>query len=252
MALYWSESLQKSATGSFEPGHCPRCSERRTGYFSVKRLGNHSHGLATVQTSNFLQGICNVAGHIGKHHTPTVPFVVSTVLMPHSHVEHTMKAVLSNPRPRHFRRVRIVLSRGWQWELSSLICHETLLTSRNSSLIPHPSSLIPHPSSLIPHPSSLIPHPSSLIPHPSSLIPHPSSLIPHPSFLIPHPSSLIPHRPSCLYKQYSKLSTRAIQLASITFSLTPTVPHTSLSSWLSITTRTPAAVPASELIARTL
>ena len=57
---------------------------------------------------------------------------------------------------------------------------------------------------------------------------------------------------SSLHSLYSKLSTRAIQLASMMFSLTPTVPQTSFSSWLSMTTRTPAAVAASELITRTL
>ena len=57
---------------------------------------------------------------------------------------------------------------------------------------------------------------------------------------------------SSLYILYSKLSTSAIQLASMTFSLTPTVPHMSNSSSLSMTTRTAAAVAASELMTRTL
>ena len=51
---------------------------------------------------------------------------------------------------------------------------------------------------------------------------------------------------------YSKLSHRASQLASITFSSAPTVPQTSSSSLLSMTTRTRAAVAASELRTRTL
>src|SRR3990170_847577 len=58
---------------------------------------------------------------------------------------------------------------------------------------------------------------------------------------------------SSLNSLYSILSTSASQLAVITFSWTPTVPQVlPPSSWLSITTRTAAAVPASELITRTL
>src|SRR5262249_52369978 len=51
---------------------------------------------------------------------------------------------------------------------------------------------------------------------------------------------------------YSKASASASQLASRTFSDTPTVPQTSLSSLDSMTTRTRAAVPARALITRTL
>lgn len=51
---------------------------------------------------------------------------------------------------------------------------------------------------------------------------------------------------------YSTLSTSASQLASMTFSLTPTVLQTSFSSRLSMTTRTRAAVPSAELMTRTL
>ena len=51
---------------------------------------------------------------------------------------------------------------------------------------------------------------------------------------------------------YSKLSTRASQLASMMFSLTPTVLQTSAASRDSITTRTLAAVPARALTTRTL
>ncbi len=50
----------------------------------------------------------------------------------------------------------------------------------------------------------------------------------------------------------SMASVRASQLASMMFSLTPTVPHTESESLLSITTRTLAAVPAHSLITRTL
>src|SRR3989304_3545468 len=84
----------------------------------------------------------------------------------------------------------------------------------------------------------------------SVFILHPSSLILYfLSLLAPHLSLLFS---SSLYNLYSKLSTRAIQLASMMFSLTPTVPQTSSSSWLSMITRTPAAVAASEFITRTL
>jgi hypothetical protein len=51
---------------------------------------------------------------------------------------------------------------------------------------------------------------------------------------------------------YSKLSASASQLASTTFSLTPTVPHTSAPSRDSTTTRTGAAVPAFAFTTRTL
>src|SRR5690606_13602972 len=59
------------------------------------------------------------------------------------------------------------------------------------------------------------------------------------------------HMPS-LHSLYSMLSTRACQLASITFSWTPTVPQVPWSSALSMITRTLAAVAASELMTRTL
>ena len=51
---------------------------------------------------------------------------------------------------------------------------------------------------------------------------------------------------------YSMLSTRACQEASMMFSETPTVPQCSLLSRDSMTTRTLAAVPAPELMTRTL
>ena len=51
---------------------------------------------------------------------------------------------------------------------------------------------------------------------------------------------------------YSNESARAIQLASMIFSLTPTVPQTWRGSWLSMVTRTFAAVPLPELMTRTL
>src|SRR5208337_2905111 len=51
---------------------------------------------------------------------------------------------------------------------------------------------------------------------------------------------------------YSKASMSASQLASMTFSETPTVPQTESWSRLSITTRTRAAVPARALMTRTL
>ena len=62
-----------------------------------------------------------------------------------------------------------------------------------------------------------------------------------------------------LAEAYARLSKKkwnesasASQLASITFSLTPTVPHTRWPSVLSIDTRTRAAVPSWALITRTL
>jgi len=58
--------------------------------------------------------------------------------------------------------------------------------------------------------------------------------------------------PSSLNSLNSNASTSASQLASMMFSLTPTVLHTSCSSALSITTRTRAAVPSAELMTRTL
>src|SRR5947208_10855602 len=57
---------------------------------------------------------------------------------------------------------------------------------------------------------------------------------------------------SSLNSLYSKLSIKASQLASMIFSLTPTVPQTSSPSRDSITTRTRAAVPARALTTRTL
>ena len=55
-----------------------------------------------------------------------------------------------------------------------------------------------------------------------------------------------------LHSLYSIASTKASQLASMMFSLTPTVPQTSCSSMLSMKTRIRAAVPASEFTTRTL
>src|SRR5205085_2580722 len=57
---------------------------------------------------------------------------------------------------------------------------------------------------------------------------------------------------SSLYSLYSMASTRANQLASMIFSLTPIVPHTSSWSDDSMSTRMRAAVPASLLTTRTL
>src|SRR5205823_14944202 len=57
---------------------------------------------------------------------------------------------------------------------------------------------------------------------------------------------------SSLNSLYSIESTNACQLASMMFSLTPTVPQTSLLSRDSMTTRTRAAVPALALTTRTL
>src|SRR5579883_1824326 len=64
-------------------------------------------------------------------------------------------------------------------------------------------------------------------------------------------SAVQPRASSSLNSLYSIESTSASQLASITFSLTPTVPHTSLPSRDSITTRTRAAVPARGFTTRT-
>ncbi len=58
--------------------------------------------------------------------------------------------------------------------------------------------------------------------------------------------------PSSLKSLYSTASAKAIQLASMMFSLTPTVLQTESSSAHSITTRTLAAVPSAELMTRTL
>ena len=69
---------------------------------------------------------------------------------------------------------------------------------------------------------------------------------------------IVRHRASSFYASwslnslYSKESTSASQLASMMFSLTPTVPHTLPSSRLSMTTRTRAAVPSLALTTRTL
>ncbi len=55
-----------------------------------------------------------------------------------------------------------------------------------------------------------------------------------------------------LVNAYSMLSTSACRLASIIFSLTPTVPHSHLPSPLVISTRVLAAVPVAESRMRTL
>jgi hypothetical protein len=179
---------------------------RRMVNLNVKCLGNQSDGFATLKTGDFLQGICHVASHVSKHHAPAVSFIVSTVLMPHSDIENAMQTIVSNPRPRHFRGVRVDFSGGRQWELFSLAGHVIYLTFVCLMRTLPCAVFAAHPDRTY----------------------------------------------SCWQRQYSKLSTRAIQLASITFSLTPTVPQVSVSSWLSMTTRTPAAVDASELITRTL
>ena len=70
------------------------------------------------------------------------------------------------------------------------------------------------------------------------------------STLNAQPSPL--NAPSSLNSLYSTASTSAIQLASMMFSLTPTVLQKSEPSSLSMTTRTRAAVPSVELMTRTL
>jgi hypothetical protein len=142
--------------------------------------------------------------------------------------------------PRGFEASIYPCSPGWHTPDEEHFSHALLAKIETFAILPVTSTTMPS--------SSIICHRKKSMEHETACVVYLASL----QAPCPLHSSVFQVFLFALKSLYSILSTSACQLASITFSDTPTVPHLFLPSPDSIRTRTRAAVPSAAVKTRTL